>query len=137
MNPDWTNIETEYVTGNISLGDIVKKYKVSKYAACLHSKQNGWVKKREEYRTELKAKAIQKTQEKILSDVEKGAALLNEAWLNMCEYCARKSKEQLEPIDMQRIANMYQTLNPTDKGDNVYEAAGIVLLPKQEVVQDE
>lgn len=121
MKPIWDKIETEYVTGDISINDIVKKYGVSKYAVCQHSRHGEWVKKRAAYRDDTTAKAIQKAQEKILTDIEDGTAKLNEAWLNLCGYVLRKSREELEPIDAQRITNMYQALLPVEEDKTASE----------------
>lgn len=134
MGLDWHKIETEYVTTRISQRQLAEKYGVTQSTIYAHSKADGWVKKREEYLVSTKSMVVQKAQEKILSDVEIGTAHLNEAWLNLCSYVARKSKEELEPIDAQRIANIYQTIRPADKAEEV-EMAGIVILPKQEVVK--
>lgn len=61
--PDWNLIKTEYITTNISQRELARKYGVSLTCVKKQSRENGWVKEREAYRTECYTKAIQKTAE--------------------------------------------------------------------------
>lgn len=58
---DWDKIKTEYVTGNISQRALIKKYKVNNVDLAKHSKEEGWVKAREDYRARVTSKAIAKS----------------------------------------------------------------------------
>lgn len=57
---DWDAIKTEYVTGNMGQNAIIKKYKIDQKMVAKHSKEDGWVKARKEYRERVQAKAQEK-----------------------------------------------------------------------------
>lgn len=54
---NWEAIETEYVTSEVSYGDLVKKHRVSERQLEWHASRDGWVKKREEWRGKTAVKA--------------------------------------------------------------------------------
>jgi hypothetical protein len=58
---DWDALKTEYVTGNISQREIIKKYKLDQKMVAKHSKKDDWVKARKEYRAKVQAKAQAKS----------------------------------------------------------------------------
>lgn len=47
---DWSKIETEYVTTNLSYTQLAEKHKIDRKLVCAAGKREGWVKKRKEYR---------------------------------------------------------------------------------------
>lgn len=57
---DWDAIKTEYVTGNMGQNALIKKYKIDQKLVAKHSKEDGWVKARKEYREKVQAKAQEK-----------------------------------------------------------------------------
>lgn len=133
---NWQKVETEYVTGDTSYAKLAKKYGVGRRAVTVRGKDGDWVRKREEYRAETTSKLIRKTQEKMVSDAEQCAAYLNEARVNICRQIAEKSRAELEPIDLQRLANTYQMLMPSETEKETV-TQNIILLPKQEIVEKE
>lgn len=58
---DWDAIKTEYVTTDISLRGLRDKYKLAHQDVAKHSKEEGWVKARKNYRTRAATKAITKS----------------------------------------------------------------------------
>jgi hypothetical protein len=57
---DWDQIKTEYVTTDISLRALASKHKVSMRYLADHSRLDGWVEQRQNYRTSVTRKAEQK-----------------------------------------------------------------------------
>lgn len=58
--PNWTKIQTEYVTGQISQRDLAKKHGVSYAELARKCRDEGWVGQRREHRGNTVAKAIEK-----------------------------------------------------------------------------
>ncbi len=61
---DWDAIKTEYITSDISLRELQEKHKLFKRDIEKHSKNDGWVKARKEYRAKMMAKAVAKSCDK-------------------------------------------------------------------------
>lgn len=115
---DWQKIETEYVTTDLSYANLSEKYHIHKSVIARQGRLGKWAEKKTAYAHELSTKCIQKAQEKKLSTYEQGMAALNEGWIGMCEYIREKIKQKdLEPIDVQRLANTYQILKAAEQGD--------------------
>ena len=57
---DWEKIKTEYVTTDISQRGLIKKYKVNNVDLAKHSKEEGWVQARKDYKARATAKVIAK-----------------------------------------------------------------------------
>lgn len=55
--PNWTKIQTEYVTGRISQRDLAKKHGVSYSVLAARCRDEGWVALRQEHRSKTVAKA--------------------------------------------------------------------------------
>ena len=60
-NYDWETIKTEYIANDISLRAIAEKHGISRLTVEKHSKEEGWVKLRKEYRARLGAEIRRKT----------------------------------------------------------------------------
>ena len=60
LKPDWTEIETVYVSGNMSLSKLADDVGVSESAMNRASGRGGWVRKRQEYRRKVTGLSIQK-----------------------------------------------------------------------------
>lgn len=58
---DWEAIKTEYVTTDISLKGLMKKYEISYEMVAKHSKEEKWVKARKDYRSRAVSKAVSKS----------------------------------------------------------------------------
>lgn len=54
---DWEAIKTEYVTSNIGQREIIRKYKIDNKMVAKHSKNDGWVQARKDYRARVQARA--------------------------------------------------------------------------------
>lgn len=74
---DWDAIKTEYVTGNISIKKLQKKYKVSLGTLTKHSTSEEWVKAREKYRARAVTKAVTKSVNKRADEL---ASVLDSAY---------------------------------------------------------
>lgn len=74
---DWDAIKTEYVTGNMGQNALIKKYKIDQKLVAKHSKEDGWVKARKEYREKVQAKAQEKSANKRANEL---AGLLNASY---------------------------------------------------------
>ena len=61
---DWMKIKHDYLFKNISLKKLAEKYGVSYSQVFKHSKDEQWVRLKEENRSEIEAKTEQKLQEK-------------------------------------------------------------------------
>ena len=58
---NWEEIKTEYITTDISQRKLAKKYGVSHIAISNRSKNEGWVKAREQYKAKTLAKTLEKS----------------------------------------------------------------------------
>lgn len=74
---DWDAIKTEYVTGDMGQNALIKKYKIDQKLVAKHSKQDGWVKARKEYREKVQAKAQEKSANKRANEL---AGLLDSSY---------------------------------------------------------
>lgn len=61
-------IKAEYITGEISLRALAKKYEISEGKLFRHSKKEAWRKKREEYRSNVTAEAIASAHTRAIDD---------------------------------------------------------------------
>lgn len=64
---DWNKIKTEYVTGDISIGALAKKHKLSKSQVGNHSRAEKWVELREQHRNKISAVTESKTIQKAVN----------------------------------------------------------------------
>jgi len=85
---NWEAIETEYVTSEVSYGDLVKKHGVSERQLELHASRDGWVKKRTEWRGKTAVKAREKAGDLV-------AETLAEI-VSICHAHVRRYREELE-----------------------------------------
>lgn len=68
---DWDAIKTEYITSDISINGIVKKYHVHKGDVGKRCKDEGWVKLRKDYKTRAVMKAVTKSCTKRANELSK------------------------------------------------------------------
>lgn len=61
---DWEAIKTEYVTTDITQRGLIKKYGLSPRYVARHSRDEGWVKARENYKARVSAKVVTKSCDK-------------------------------------------------------------------------
>ena len=62
-NIDWTTIKNEYISSEISMRKLAAKHNVDLKSIATHSKQEGWVAQRDEYRNRVQAKTLQNLEE--------------------------------------------------------------------------
>lgn len=74
---DWDAIKTEYVTTDISIKKLQKKYGISLGALTKHSTSEGWVKAKKDYRTKAVTKAVTKSCNKRANEL---AGVLNSSY---------------------------------------------------------
>lgn len=60
MRKDWIKIKNYYITHDISLKEIAKKYKVGMAALSTHCSKENWVELKQKKRDEISTKAVQK-----------------------------------------------------------------------------
>lgn len=65
MKIDWKKAEREFVTTNVSLEQLAKKYGVSKRQMGEHSSKDEWMRKREEFLNASSTKLLQKAAETV------------------------------------------------------------------------
>jgi 4-hydroxy-L-threonine phosphate dehydrogenase PdxA len=61
MRNDWIKIKNYYIHHSISLEDLAKKFKLSKTIVAKHSREEGWVKLKQEKLPEIDRKVAQQT----------------------------------------------------------------------------
>lgn len=64
MAADWKKIKTEYVTGSMSTRQLAEKYGLGKTIIQQKCTEEGWVKKRKQYREKAVEKAVLKAEER-------------------------------------------------------------------------
>ena len=69
---NWDQLRTEYVTGELSLRDLAKKYGISPRQVYEHSRGEGWVAQRKQFRSKTAAEAQKLAQ----AEAAEGAALI-------------------------------------------------------------
>ena len=60
MRKDWIKIKNYYITHDISLKEIAKKFKVGMAALSTHCSKENWVELKQKKRDEISTKAVQK-----------------------------------------------------------------------------
>lgn len=112
MRKDWKAIKNYYISHNISLREIAKKYKVSESAVNEHSKAENWVEAKEKKQSEIAAKVEQKTTEKIIDRKVAANELHNELFekgLKVAEMLLNMYMSELAnpKIEKKKLANAY------------------------------
>lgn len=111
MRKDWTKIKNFYITHEISLRDIAKKYKVSETAVMNHSRKEGWTELKEAKKSEIDAQVEQRTTEKIIDRKVAANELHNELYekgLKVASKLLDMYMQELEaPKKKKKLANAY------------------------------
>lgn len=71
MKFDAKKAEHEYITTNTSYRKLAEKYEVTREHICRVAKENEWVKKRKDYKTEVYQKATEKSMENEIDKLAK------------------------------------------------------------------
>jgi response regulator RpfG family c-di-GMP phosphodiesterase len=65
---DWTNIEHDYVSSDISLRELARRYSCGWSTISLRSKRDKWVDKRQEYKDRVARRSYEKTIDKVADE---------------------------------------------------------------------
>lgn len=87
--PNWSKIETEYTTTEISQTALAEKYKVSLRAVNIHAKEGNWVEKKEKNLREITQTVSEETKKAIIDEkveVNKKHIELYDKALTVAEY---------------------------------------------------
>ena len=66
MRKDWIKIKNYYITHDISLKEIAKKFKVGMAALSTHCSKENWVELKQKKRDEISTKAVQKITKQVV-----------------------------------------------------------------------
>lgn len=72
MRYNWSKIETEYVTGNISMERLAERYGIANSTFFKKAKERNFVEKRREFREKAEGSARARAREKLTRKLEKG-----------------------------------------------------------------
>lgn len=111
---DWDAIKTEYVTTDISLRGLQEKYKIYRGDIDKHSKNDGWVKARKEYRAKAVAKAVSKSCNKRANEL---SGVLDAAF-NIRDTIISAAKD---PVQFNRYLVQYGSGKDFDTEERVYD----------------
>lgn len=126
---NWSKMRAEYVTGSASQRELAKKYGVSASQVAEHASNEGWAKKRREYRRKTEAKAVQKAQERKAETMAAQLSDIGTAAENLSALIAEVSTEakslrvgRSKKADTKAIRNLTGALKDlADVLRNVYE----------------
>lgn len=117
---DWDKIKTEYVTTDISQRGLIKKYKLNNVDLAKHSKNEGWVKLRKEYKAKTTAKTIAKISCK---ESTKRAKELDSLLTSTSRLIKRIEKTMEDPDQFNRYLIQYGEGKDFDTEERVYKKA--------------
>lgn len=117
---DWDAIKTEYVTTDISQRGLIKKYKLVPQDLAKHSKNEGWVKLRKEYREKTTAKTIAKISCK---ESSKRAKELESLLASTSKLISKIEKTMDDPDQFNRYVVQYGHDKEFDTEERVYMKA--------------
>lgn len=106
MKIDWIKIKNYYITRSVSLEEIAKKFKVSMSAVKMHCREEGWVKEKENKKSEIDQTVNQKMTEKEVNrkvaENERHIELYDNG-LKIVEGILRLYMQKLEISDVNRV----------------------------------
>ena len=85
---DWTKIKAEYIAGGTSYRKLAGKYSVSLTTLQRKAKDEGWI--------DLRRQAEDKTTTKIVNDVSKQNAKIDEKYFKLVDKLMKKAEETIE-----------------------------------------
>ncbi len=134
---DWTKIETEYVTQNISQIKLSKKYKISRSTIQDRCKKGDWTSKREKYHTEIARKSVQKAVEKDSEFYAELNKVCDEAAMALAIRIRDMSK-QAPDLRSSDVANLSAALEriramlPDAAAEPDKEGGGVIIMPARD-----
>lgn len=120
---DWMEIKTEYITSDISLQELSRKYSVAQSTIRKRSANEHWVEQREEHRNNVGTLTAQKTAEKIAEAEAEISAVKSRARLKIWAEIERRilnPSEEMDGADFRRMVQNYCDMlgtEPKDTGD--------------------
>lgn len=104
--PNWSKIETEYVTTEISQTALAGKYNVSLRAVNIHAKQGNWVEKKEKNLQEITQTVSKETKKAIIEDkvaINKRHIALYDRALDVADYLLNQYLEDIKLVEAGEI----------------------------------
>lgn len=110
---NWHNIRGEYISG-ASQRSLSEKYGISRTVIANHCRKEGWTRKREEAKTEVEQKVIQKTVEvaadnaTIAANIKrKGLLMLERLFDDFAQHTATEHRESNDGVvDVKRLRDL-------------------------------
>lgn len=118
-NKIWADLETEYIAGNESVAELAKKYGVSGQAARSRCQRGKWGEKREAFRRESGAKALERAEAQAARAHAKSleklveSSMLQEELIYEIFRDARDGKAHLSPGKMLQLSLALDTATKT------------------------
>lgn len=95
---DWNKIKAEYIAGGTSYRKLVEKYKVSRTTLQRKAKDENWV--------SLRSQAEAKTETKIVNDVSKQNAKIDETYFRCVDKLMKKAEELIDNTPIWQPTNL-------------------------------
>lgn len=123
---DWAAIETEYIRGKMSQGDLAKEHGISYNTLNRHAKEGLWPEKRKKYRERTVKKALTRASAR---DARKLAGLRRSAdrMASMLEKALEDPEVIYRRTTMDAFGNVHDVRGQTPEGKNFRNLAGALL----------
>ena len=95
---DWNKIKAEYISGGTSYRKLAEKYKVSRTTLQRKAKDENWV--------SLRIQAEAKTETKIVNDVSKQNAKIDETYFRCVDKLMKKAEELIDNTPIWQPTNL-------------------------------
>ena len=114
MRKDWIKIKNDYITHEISLEELAKKYKASLSQVKKHCSEESWVKLKEEKKTEIEQKTDEiltkksvdrkvAANEKSIEQFDKLSKIID---MTLESYMNTKDKTKIKPYNLDYLASI-------------------------------
>lgn len=115
--PNWSKIETEYITTEISQTALAEKYNVSLRAVNIHAKSGNWVEKKEKNLQEITQTVSEETKKAIINEkieVNKKHVELYDKALSVAEYLLNQYMQDALLVEQGKIKRGRATASNID-----------------------
>lgn len=140
MAINWTELESEYVTGQHSYAQLAADKGVSLSAVKEHGTKGGWNRKRKEYRRDCTARTAEKTAETTADKLAELQLLQLDAALELATRLNQQIKEagHIKPAELlqyaRALAALSAALPDNTSGLEQETGYGVVILPAREMI---
>lgn len=140
MAINWTELESEYVTGQQSYAQMAADRGVSLSAVKSHGIKGEWGRKREEYRATCTAKTAEKAAETTAKKLAELQLLLLDTALELSTILNRQIKEakHIKPAELLQYARALVALSAAlpdrTRAPEQETGCGVVILPVREMI---